>query len=438
MRFVSCAAAASILLTVAACASDGEAGDDADQSLEVWARSDEASAVSWQFMLDEFTEQTGIEVEYQAVQEFDTQLQARASQGDLPDLLVNDAGSLGNYVAQGLVLPVDQAAIEGNDEVPQRIWDESIGPDGELYGVPFSRQASITILRKDWRENLGYDVPTTWDELTELAEAFATEDPDGNGEDDTYGMVVPGSAQSGYIYRWANPYILQAGGDALERSEDGTFSVVFDSPEVNEAVEWVQEQFCTEGVTVPGSINLTTADTPFFQQGTAGIYSTGPYNISTFSEAVGAENVEIIPAPAGPEGTTAWAEGENIYFGASSDKLELQQQLASFLISAEAQEIGMSNEENDEGVAAQAVVRIPVNENVDAAQVTGDERLAVAQEAYADSEPFPWSIDYLPYRQIVADGLNAIAADCNADVAEGVTSIAAQLQEQLERDEFAG
>ncbi|MBE1877631.1 ABC transporter substrate-binding protein [Myceligenerans pegani] len=423
---------------LAACSAGGSGNGDADGSIEIWTRSAEESAASYQFAFDAFTEQTGIEIDYQPVQEFDTQLQARAQQGDLPDLFINDAGSLGNYVEQGLVLPVDPQAIDGGDQIPQSTWDENIGADGSVYGVPFSRQANITVVRRDWREALGIDAPETWEDLTALAEAFATEDPDGNGEDDTYGMVVPGSAQSGYIFRWGVPYIWQAGGDILQDNGDGTFAAVFDSPETVTAIEWIQEQFCTPGVVVPGSVNLTTADTPFFGEGTAGIYLTGPYNLSTFDNLVGRDNVEIVPMPAGPAGTTSFSEGENIYFGASSDKADLQRQLAEFLITPEAQELMMKAEANDAGVTAQPVVRIPVNENVDVGAVKDDERWNLVADAYADSKHFPWSIDFLPYRQIVADGMNAVAADCQADAAAGVSEVQAQLVAQLEADGLAG
>lgn len=424
---------------LAACSpASGDGADAGDKTLEVWTRSGPEAAASYQFAFDAFTEKTGIAIDYKPVEEFDTQLQARAQQGDLPDVFVNDAGSLGNYVSQGLVLPVDPAEIEGGDAIPQSTWDENVGTDGTIYGVPFSRQAVITIVRRDWREALGLEQPTSWDELSELAEAFATQDPDGNGQADTYGMVVPGSAQNGYIFRWGVPYIWQAGGDVLEDDGDGTFTAVFDSPETVTAVEWIQEQFCTPGVVVPGSVNLTTADTPFFGQGTAGIYLTGPYNISTFDDLVGAENVEVIPMPEGPAGAASWAEGENIYLGASSEKADLQKQLAAFLITPEAQELMMKAETNDEGVLAQPVVRLPVNQDVDIAAVKDDERWGLVADAYADAEHFPWSIDFLPYRQIVADGMNAIAADCNADVADGVASIHEQLAAQLESDGLSG
>lgn len=291
------------------------------------------------------------------------------------------------------------------------------------------------MIRKDWREKLGYDVPTTWDELSALAEAFATEDPDGNGKDDTYGMVIPGTAESGYIARWGASYLWQAGGEILKAGDDGTYTSAIDSPESATAMEWIRDQFCSPGVTLPNAINLTTAESPFFGEGTAGIYLTGPYNIATYDDAVGKENVEVIPMPKGPESTTSFAEGENIYFGASSKKTDQQKALAEYLITAEAQTTGMTITEGDDGVQSKPIVRLPVNESVNVGEVTGDDRWQVFADSYVDdSRAFPWNIDFIPYRQILADGMNAIAADCDSDIAAGLADIDAQFNDQLQSD----
>lgn len=42
------------------------------------------------------------------------------------------------------------------------------------------------IVRQDWLDNLGLEAPTTLDELYTVMKAFVEDDPDGNGEDDTY------------------------------------------------------------------------------------------------------------------------------------------------------------------------------------------------------------------------------------------------------------
>ncbi|WP_130858846.1 extracellular solute-binding protein [Gracilibacillus phocaeensis] len=64
--------------------------------------------------------------------------------------------------------------------------------NGEIYGVYRSRDLGRNgvIIRKDWLDNLGLEEPETINQFYDMLKAFTEEDPDGNGEDDTYGMVV--------------------------------------------------------------------------------------------------------------------------------------------------------------------------------------------------------------------------------------------------------
>ncbi|MBQ2945408.1 MAG: hypothetical protein IJD95_02435 [Clostridia bacterium] len=59
-----------------------------------------------------------------------------------------------------------------------------IGSENEAYTYYF--------LRKDWLDNLNLAIPSTFEELLSVCEAFANQDPDGNGEDDTYGLSFGG------------------------------------------------------------------------------------------------------------------------------------------------------------------------------------------------------------------------------------------------------
>ena len=66
--------------------------------------------------------------------------------------------------------------------------------DGKLYGLPRARPLTRDgmIYRKDWAENLGLKIeqPITLDGVYEIIKAFGTQDPDGNGENDTYGLLL--------------------------------------------------------------------------------------------------------------------------------------------------------------------------------------------------------------------------------------------------------
>lgn len=65
--------------------------------------------------------------------------------------------------------------------------------NGETYGIYRIRDVArfATMIRKDWLDKLGLQEPKTLDEFTAMLKAFRDKDPDGNGKNDTYGMVIP-------------------------------------------------------------------------------------------------------------------------------------------------------------------------------------------------------------------------------------------------------
>ncbi len=68
----------------------------------------------------------------------------------------------------------------------------NISIDGKIYGLYRARtlgRNGMTI-RQDWLDKLGMKAPETLDEFYEVLKAFKNNDPDGNGQDDTFGMIL--------------------------------------------------------------------------------------------------------------------------------------------------------------------------------------------------------------------------------------------------------
>jgi putative aldouronate transport system substrate-binding protein len=64
--------------------------------------------------------------------------------------------------------------------------------DGKNYFIPRTRVTTRTAFnyRKDWLEKLNLKVPETLEETYDVIKAFTTQDPDGNGRNDTYGLIT--------------------------------------------------------------------------------------------------------------------------------------------------------------------------------------------------------------------------------------------------------
>ncbi|WP_217238295.1 extracellular solute-binding protein [Streptomyces sp. AC555_RSS877] len=421
-RLAAALTAAGLMFGTAACGSGSDSAGGGDpNTLEVWTRSNPDSAATYDRVFAAFTKKTGIKIDYQPVVNFDQQLQSRASTKDLPDVMINDTALMGSYQSQGLLKPITPDTIAGHDQITDKSWSSTVGIDGRHYGIPYSRQAQTLMIRKDWLRKLGLDAPTTWQEMLQVAKAFATEDPDGDGRADTYGMVVPGSAQNGYAAWWGASYLWQGGAKIIEPDGNGRYRPAMASAAAVRTVTWLKDNlFCgAENVVQPGALTAITGNATNFQDGNAGMYLTGPYNITTFDATPGKATYEVVAAPAGPAGADVLADGENVYFGARTGKARQEQALAAFLISPEGQRIAMTSVDGH-----QPVVRIPVNSTLDAATVRDDPRWSVVQKAYEDtSEQFPNAPDFAPIKQDTADSLNAIFTYCGSDVTSSLKEL---------------
>ncbi|WP_110946333.1 extracellular solute-binding protein [Streptomyces avicenniae] len=383
-------------------------------ALQVWVRGAEDSAAAYEEIFAGYTERTGVEVElFMTLTDFETKLNAAAAARDLPDVVINDAAQLGTMLGQGIITEIDRDALAGQEDVSDTAWASTTDIAGATYAVPFSAQANVLLVRTDWLDAVGMEAPTTWDELLAVGRAFTTEDPDGNGQDDTYGMAVPGSTERGYLaWNWAT-YLAQAGGSFLEPvpGGDGAYVSGAGSDAAVASADLLTRMICGDApMAQPGALNhVTSATNTAFQTGVTGMYLTGPYAYAT-TDATEIEGLyTAVAPPAGPAGAGSLAEGTSLYAMAGSDHADAFPGFAEYMISAEAQETGMI------GVGSATVVRLPVNTTVDVAEVrAGDERWELARRVYEENGVYePVAVpNWGAYRAAAAETLNSLAADC--------------------------
>lgn len=132
--------------------------------------------------------------------------------------------------------------------------------NGKIYGIFRSRDVmrEAVIIRKDWLANLGLEAPTSTEELYEVAKAFTEQDPDGNGVNDTYGLIIP---------KWPGTIGTNSPWDAIETwygagnrwaERDGELVPNFTTDEWLEAVEF-EKQLVDEGVVNPDYATFDSA-----------------------------------------------------------------------------------------------------------------------------------------------------------------------------------
>jgi len=138
-----------------------------------------------------------LEIEAPPVNNYGDRLNIVMASGDLPDIIfLNNMGTLyQGWAADGLLLRLDEYFENSMPNAKAVLTEEELAHtrvqsvDNGLYSLPRvqTKPWDNIIYRKDWLDKLGLKVPTTPKEFAEVMLAFAKNDPDGNGKNDTYG-----------------------------------------------------------------------------------------------------------------------------------------------------------------------------------------------------------------------------------------------------------
>ncbi len=238
-------------------------------------------------VLDEIQRRTGVKlvVDYVSGGGLGERLNTLIAGDNLPDIFnvsgqtavdLRDAGKLAEISAYLEEYGQDILAEVGEDLKKMPI---NAGVDG-IYGIRSNVAGKIDnmVVRKDWLAKIGKEVPTTLDELYEVLKAFTFDDPDGNGENDTYGMVCSLDNSQNW------EHVFAAYGIAYNQNyllEDGTVTTYMKAPNYLDAVKYFRRLY-QEGIMDPDFATLTNMQTfEKLWQGKVGLYAweaVGPTN----------------------------------------------------------------------------------------------------------------------------------------------------------------
>lgn len=160
--------------------------------------------LAWQ----EYEKMTGIKIEWQELTSEVTEKRNLAlASGDYPDLFyradITDIelikyGSQGVFIALNNLIDKYAPNFKALAEQHPSLIKAARMPDGNIYSfVQFTDSDPVRInpklfINRTWLDKLGKEMPTTTDELYELFKAFRDEDPNGNGKADE----IPWTSQS--------------------------------------------------------------------------------------------------------------------------------------------------------------------------------------------------------------------------------------------------
>ncbi|ANY75150.1 ABC transporter substrate-binding protein [Paenibacillus ihbetae] len=124
--------------------------------------------------------------------------------GDLPDVMLVDREIFNQLVDNDLIADLtevyEKTASEGIKEIYGSYGDfllEQVKVDGKIMGLPMTNignQHQLLWVRKDWVDKVGAELPTTLDEVWDLARTFVEQDVSGTGK--TGGFVMDQNAMN--------------------------------------------------------------------------------------------------------------------------------------------------------------------------------------------------------------------------------------------------
>lgn len=205
-----------------------------------------------------------IEVVYDWVtssSDYDEKMNLCIGSGTIPELMNVNVTQYRALLKYDMIQPLDQyfddyasdilkGYVEsGGEELKKCISNDK----GEMMAIPAPSmmvgEMNEMWIRQDWLDNLGLEVPRTWDEMAAVAEAFVTQDPDGNGEADTIGILGPGNSNHindiGDNQFGLDPLFcsFQSYPQYWLQDEDGTVKYGSIQPETRVALEKIQKLY---------------------------------------------------------------------------------------------------------------------------------------------------------------------------------------------------
>lgn len=150
----------------------------AGQKLVIWTNltaDAQFEVLSKQF--NELAAELGVEVtvEKVAFNELYEKLATAASSGDVPDIMHTNFGGTAYLYAAESIMPLDEiVAAIGADDFTDAYKTVLTGADGKMYGLPDWAMHTSVWYRKDIFEDKGLEVPTTWEEMKNVATTLNT------------------------------------------------------------------------------------------------------------------------------------------------------------------------------------------------------------------------------------------------------------------------
>jgi ABC-type glycerol-3-phosphate transport system substrate-binding protein len=217
--------------------------------------------------------------------------------------------------------------------------------EGHLLMMPFQRTITGWGVRKSWLDKVGEKYPVTWEDNLRVAKKFQTEDPDGNGKNDTYGMAWQAGNAPSMLGAGINLLVFGNGAEHSLIDEDG--KVIIEQPEIAAPTIEYLKLFTEYKLVAPDTVNHTFTDMyQLIEGGRAGMFRVGNWNVAKWDKETITGDYLVGAYPTfGHDGKGAMVIGSvrGMAVPTNSPHAEAARQFVEFLVSRPAQQFSLEN-----------------------------------------------------------------------------------------------
>ncbi|MCZ8513832.1 extracellular solute-binding protein [Paenibacillus filicis] len=206
-----------------------------------------------------------------------------------------------------------------NLSAQNKLFYDNISVDGKIYGVPnFSDMGRASVVyRKDWLDALGLKLPTTIDEWYNVTKSMTLNDPDKNGKNDTYGLMLFKKYNEG-AYSLTTRLATSLGApNKWAVDKDSNFTPEFMTKEYNDVLKLFKRLYDEKLINQDFAVFDSTEADKLFDSGRAGlkvaVAQTGKSQADRLSKNDPKAVVDVEPIK-GPQGIRVSGEPGNSGF----------------------------------------------------------------------------------------------------------------------------
>jgi len=220
-----------------------KAGEFSGTTVDVLAQWVDAESDNFEASLQPFIDQTGIDVNYEGITDYETVLTVRVEGGDAPDIAqiaqpgkMRSFAEAGNLVNLSEWINVDQLS---QDYIASFLDLATF--NGNVYGVYYRTDTkSIVWYPNQAFADAGYSVPATWDQMIALSDQIVA---DGNGN--PWCISIEHGDASGWVATdWVEDILLRTAPPEVY-DQWMAHQIPFNAPEVMNAVSLMEQVWFT-------------------------------------------------------------------------------------------------------------------------------------------------------------------------------------------------